>query len=446
MTDTLKEIICLSLTCRFDGLTLLQKFSFQDGRIRYRSRYLSPRLEEWVGKHGFPASKTFAGDPCQSVFGALFTKILEKDDHPSNIGVTISRVQGRLLSKTDANAVIEVDPEDLRPQPPFRYTDINKEFSGYLSAAHGHFDIQRQCYYNYVLDFQATGVYTVFAMPDKDPSYSLARIKADAAYIHSFAATEKFIILIIYPAILSILGMAIHGAILKALKWREDKQAIFYVIDKNKNSNNPVAKFTAPPFFCFHQLNAFEEGEKIHIDLSAYNDTSILESLRLPALRETGLMAGSKNDTAEIRRYTLDLKGTSRQATQTVLCSQHPMYDLPTINTSYSTKPYRFAYTIARSQDSSPGFIDALAKIDIIQGNATLWSEKNCFPGEPIFVADPKHVSKEDAGVLLSVVYSSEHEKSFLLILDAQRMTEICRSWAPLVIPFGFHGLVEKER
>jgi beta,beta-carotene 9',10'-dioxygenase len=67
------------------------------------------------------------------------------------------------------------------------------------------------------------------------------------------------------------------------------------------------------------------------------------------------------------------------------------------------------------------------------------WQEANCYPGEPVFVAEPKAIG-EDAGAVLSVVFDSRSGTSFLLILDGQSFEEIARASLPQHVPSGFHG------
>jgi len=68
-----------------------------------------------------------------------------------------------------------------------------------------------------------------------------------------------------------------------------------------------------------------------------------------------------------------------------------------------------------------------------------VWVEPGCYPGEPVFVADPEG-SGEGDGVLLSVVLDTDAATSFLLVLDAATLEEVARSGVPHHIPFGFHG------
>lgn len=42
--------------------------------------------------------------------------------------MTIGTLQGKLVSRTDANMLVELVPETLAPKPMFTYTDINPAF------------------------------------------------------------------------------------------------------------------------------------------------------------------------------------------------------------------------------------------------------------------------------------------------------------------------------
>lgn len=69
------------------------------------------------------------------------------------------------------------------------------------------------------------------------------------------------------------------------------------------------------------------------------------------------------------------------------------------------------------------------------------WSRPDCFPSEAIFIPNPTDSSQdEDNGVLLSQVYDGARRESFLLVLDAQSMTELGRYYTGITIPVSFHG------
>ena len=66
---------------------------------------------------------------------------------------------------------------------------------------------------------------------------------------------------------------------------------------------------------------------------------------------------------------------------------------------------------------------------------------ENHYPTEMYFLADPEG-SEEDDGVLVSVSFDGELEKSYLLLLDAKNFKEIDRAYLPINIPYPLsHGM-----
>ena len=109
--------------------------------------------------------------------------------------------------------------------------------------------------------------------------------------------------------------------------------------------------------------------------------------------------------------------------------------------------PYRYAYGVGVKDPKRSGFIDRVSKLDITRETLTHWGERGAYPGEPVFVRRTVGVgggpasTREDDGVLLSVVFDARAKTSYLLVLDARDLTEIARASVPHHIPFGFHGL-----
>ena len=98
-------------------------------------------------------------------------------------------------------------------------------------------------------------------------------------------------------------------------------------------------------------------------------------------------------------------------------------------------RPYRYAYGAV----GEAHWIDRIVKVDVATGAAGTWSEEGCYPGEPVFVAEPD-AQEEDAGALLSVTLDARAQTSFLLVLDARDLSELGRARVPHHIPFSFHG------
>jgi carotenoid cleavage dioxygenase-like enzyme len=184
----------------------------------------------------------------------------------------------------------------------------------------------------------------------------------------------------------------------------------------------------AEPFFCFHHVNAYEEGEELVVDLVAYDDDRIVRSLYLKELR-----SGGSIPTPELRRYRVPLDGGEASG-ETIAEG----FELPRINyRRHNGRPYRYVYGTGPSEPG--GFLATIQKGDVVERSTLEWSEPGAYPGEPVFVPAPD-AEREDDGVLLSLVLDAPAESSFLLVLDAGDLSEIARARVPHAIPFGFHG------
>jgi torulene dioxygenase len=111
--------------------------------------------------------------------------------------------------------------------------------------------------------------------------------------------------------------------------------------------------------------------------------------------------------------------------------------ELPTINPAYLTRPHRYVYGCSDRLKSS--FMDGIIKFDNKTQTAIFWEKEGHTPGEAIFIADPEGTAEDD-GVLLTVVLDGYVEKSYLLVLRAQDLTELGRAEMQGPMSFGFHG------
>jgi beta,beta-carotene 9',10'-dioxygenase len=105
-------------------------------------------------------------------------------------------------------------------------------------------------------------------------------------------------------------------------------------------------------------------------------------------------------------------------------------------------EPYIYVYGLGAVQPYK--FPHQLIKVNIKTGASQTWSQNGCYANKPTFVPNPTG-KNEDEGVVLSVVFDSIRKKSFLLILDAKKFTELAKAELPCAIPLGLVGTFSSD-
>jgi beta,beta-carotene 9',10'-dioxygenase len=422
VTPALLEIGDRRLEHWFDGLAMLNRFGFADGRVSYGSRFIESRSYAGAKRGEWP-SGGFATDPCRSIFKRV--QQIFSPELTDNPNVNLARIGERYIAMTETPLPIEFDPETLDTIGHLRYAD---ELKGQATTAHPHHDRERDELVNYIARFSRVSEYVLYGMPAGSTRRRvIARMPVkEPAYMHAFGMSERFLILAEYPLRVNPLKLALSGRpFIENYRWRADEPTRFQVFDRA--SGELRGTYETDGFFCFHHVNAFERGDELVVDLCAYEDATIIDSLYLDRNGPRGAIPRS-----ELRRYTIDLVGGGVRS--------EPMADgsleLPRIDYGRrNTRDYSYAYFTG----ADTGWIDRLVKVDVRDGARSEWRADGCFPGEPVFVREPG-TDVEDAGVVLSVVLDANAGHSFLLVLDAGSFEEIARAGAPHHIPFGFHG------
>lgn len=411
----------------FDGLAMLHKFSFRDGKVAYANKFLESNAFRSAMDTGKISYKEFATDPCRSIFKRVSSMFSTK--FTDNANVNITKIADCFVAMTETPLPVEFDLETLKTVGIFSYGD--KIDSG-LTTAHPHYDHVQKKVVNYATKISRASSYNVYYINDGTKSRNLIGSVSveDPAYMHSFGMTENYVILVEFPLVVKPLDILLSGKpFIENFSWKPERGTRFIVM--NRQNGKLVGTYKSDAFFAFHHVNSFEKDGRMFVDIVAYNDSSIVNALYLDVLR------GQKDSiipVSQIRRYCIPIQGGTVKYD---LISSDTV-ELPRINyKKYNTRDYNFVYGI--STYNANDFANQLVKVDISHKASKIWSEKNCYPGEPVFVATPNAI-KEDDGVILSVILDASNNKSFLLVLNAVTFEEMARAETPHHIPFGFHG------
>jgi beta,beta-carotene 9',10'-dioxygenase len=415
----------------FDGLAMLHAFGFADGRVSYANRYLRSGAYRAATDDGRIAYSEFATDPCRSVFARVQAMFSAADGGVTpNANVNVVRLGERYLAMTETPLPVVFDPQTLDTLGVAR--DAAPP-AGQHTTAHPHHDPERDEMVGYVVQFGGRSHYVLYAVGAKSGKRrTIAKLPVSRpSYMHSFALTPRYAVLCEFPLVVNPLRLATGAKpFIANYRWDSARPARFLVVDREKGELRGT--FETDPFFCFHHINAFEDGESLVVDLCAYDDAEIIQALYLDRARDPEAVLSP----VEPRRYELDLERGAVRSRRLA----DVMFELPRIDyRRHNGRPYRYAYASSMREPGASGFFDQLVKLDVESGAFERWDEDGCYPGEPVFVREPGGES-EDAGVLLSVVLDARSGTSFLLVLDARDLREIGRAHVPQHVPFGFHG------
>lgn len=409
----------------FDGLAMLHKFSFTRQKIGYTCKFLESDAYLQARQKNKIVYGEFGTDPCQDLFQRFFT-FFNGPKATDNGCVNITRFGNDFAATTETTKPVAFSLKDLTTAGPL---DFGNDVPGQATIVHHHYD-REGTLFSFLTEFGYKTKYNVFSMANNDSKKRLIASVSTGkpAYMHSIGMTKNYVILTEFPLVASSLSLRFGGkAFIENYKWKPERGMKIYLVDKNSGA---VRSFETEPFFAFHHVNAFEQNGGVVFDIIAYENPSVIEQLYLHRLRSDENL----NVSGCLRRFYINF---SEKAVSQNIISEAPI-ELPRVNYArVNGRNYRYVYGAGNTLQDN--FLDNVTKIDVKSGETAIWHEKDCYPGEPVFVEKPGAHSEDD-GILLTIVLDAATETSFLLILNAKDLKEIGRARVPQHIPFGFHG------
>ncbi|MPC43089.1 Beta,beta-carotene 15,15'-dioxygenase [Portunus trituberculatus] len=132
--------------------------------------------------------------------------------------------------------------------------------------------------------------------------------KACYGYYHSFAMSENYVVFLEQPLLVSTLKLATAQLKSRSLndcfEWHPQEKVKFIVIRKSTGEVVKTRYVSEEAFFVFHHVNAYEEDDKLVVDVVAYPRPSIIEKLYLNKVR---MNQYSSEDPPQLKRFVLPL-------------------------------------------------------------------------------------------------------------------------------------------
>ena len=412
----------------FDGLAMLHRFSFLNGKVSYQNKFLECKAYHEAMEKQKIAYSEFATDPHFSLLDRF--KSIFKSPMTDSAKVNIGQIGKKVLALSETPMQIEFDPKTLHTLGSFNY---DNKVNRHVTTVHPHYDRIKKKNYNITTRFNRISKYRILEVEKSQKPKLICSIPTqEISYMHSFGMSPNYFTLTEFPFCVNPIKIVLSGKpFIENYSWKPKKGTMFYVIDRN--TQKLVAKLKADPFFAFHHINSFEKDGYLYIDILAYKDADVVKAFYLDTIKKDDSLL----PLGEFRRYQIDLteKTIKYEAIGDELM-ELPRFDHANYNMQGD---YNYIYGVGINKDKPQSFYNQLVKKKKKKKNIKTWYEKGCYPGEGVFIGKPEKKA-EDEGVLLSVVLNEKKGTSFLLILDAATMKEIGRAEVSQAILFGYHG------
>lgn len=334
----------------------------------------------------------------------------------------------RLFSLFEASMPTEVN---LLTLSTIGETSLGGVIKGAFSA-HFHGVASRNAFYNFSVE---RGRRNMLHLYELSHGGNIRRISSlplpkNSSMLHDFIATEKHLVFFIPPVAIRSVFAVLAGvtAPTDAMEWRPGEGTTVLVVPIDAPEKYKFFKTNA--FFQYHFMNAYEQGDQIIIDF----------------VRVMNFESAFNSHRAEERKNCFPTEGRLFRATvnsgdSTIQLEQRwdQPCEFPQVAPIVQGIRHRFGYLLA-SREGEPQ--TKIAKVDYESGHVTTMSfPPNQFPSEAVFVPRA-HAKNEDDGYLISLVYDSDKDRSFLAVFDARELTDAPRArlWFDHHIPRPIHG------
>jgi beta,beta-carotene 9',10'-dioxygenase len=246
-------------------------------------------------------------------------------------------------------------------------------------------------------------------------------------YLHAFAMTPKHAV-VWEPALRAQpLGFLFTGrAYIRNFRWKPEDGSRVHTIALD---DGRVHSWDVPPMFCFHALQAYEEDGETVLELSQYDDATIIDELMLQPRRD-GVPVRSHPKLARYR-----LRPGEQRAEPEFFGAD---LELPQVHPSrWGSRRATVAWGAGFA--SAAPFLDRTLRLDLGSGQVRTWQRGEAVQLEPLYVARPGGEDEND-GVLLVPTLTDGDTGTVIAVLDPQRMACIAELRLPQVVPFGFHA------
>jgi carotenoid cleavage dioxygenase len=410
------------------GDGMVSRFRFEHGHVDLRQRYVQTAR--------FKAERAAR----RSLFGRYRNPYT---DDPSVRGVDRGANNttpiwhgGRLLALKEDSRAVELDPHTLETRGPW---DYQGQLRSQTMTAHTRADFDTGELYFF--GYEAGGLAT------RDVAYCVADRNGrllreewfEAPYVsmmHDFAVTKEHAIFPVFPTTASLERIKAGGP-----HWiYEPSKDIYVGIMPRNGSVRDLRWFRRPAGSAYHFLNAYSEGQRVHLDFGLANMNPF------PFIREASNIHMSPADIkSQLVRWTFDLAGPGENIEEQVL---GPPGDLPRIANRDHMRDYQIGYYQRFDPAVGPPLVagpvgagfNTITRLQVKTGQM-----KNLAMDARSTVQEHVHVASRIAGhegYLMFVVDRHDTALSEVFVVEAEHLDRgpLARIQLPFRLRCGVHG------
>jgi all-trans-8'-apo-beta-carotenal 15,15'-oxygenase len=419
----------------FDGDGHITSLDIADGEIRYTNRFVRTREyleEERAGRMLYRAFGT-------NLPGGLFANCFQmRFKNAANTSVRWHA--GRLLAlweggpphRLDPSTLATLGPEDFGGRLHNPFSAMSRRLAPLLPfSAHPRLDEGSGVLYNFGLVSGSPNRLMLYrigvdGVMDEPRQHGLKRF----SFVHDFAVTRRWLCFLLpyadFDVPKAVLGLR---TAVGSLHIATERPMQMLLLPREPGSGRP-AILTGPHGFVFHVAQAFDDGERVVLDVIRYGhypDFDAFEELfRDPP---AGAMP-------RLERLVLDPSRLRCERLSFGADVDSHAFELPISPPAPLGEPRRILYGVGAPPERRAPYLTSIHRLDTETGALTTRDFGLDLVGEPMLVPG----AGGNEGWLLSLVFRAEQHRTELLVLRATDLSTQASAPLPHAVPIGFHG------
>ncbi len=417
-----------------DGDGMVQSFTFHDGGVRFRNRFVRTKRyddEEAAGRFLYPTW-------CTQAPGGLPANFWKAGAITSQAGVTVYRVNGRLYAFDEGSLPYELDPDTLATVGETSL-GLPRDLTTY--AAHSKIDARTGEWLHFGIRFgpEPQLHITVFDRNGKLERHQSIPLPRNV-YMHDWFVTDRYLVFNFQPLEIHVWGFLLgFRSMIDSLRWNPGKGNLLMVMDR-KGDAAPFFIET-PARFMWHAVNAYVYRGEIIADFIGYDNPDHFIGRDSIVFAVMQGKTGQHGYPGMLRRYVID--PGQKTVAEELIGGEN--FEWPRINELHRCYRYRYAYIVR----GHPGefFWSIATRVDMMSGKRSDFDFGGTqFCSEPVFVPIPGRSYEPDnpdePGWLLTEVYDSGSRTSYLAVLRADGIADgpLAKIHLAHHAPISFHG------